>query len=88
MVDVGTVFPAGVQPAVLVQPADGAFDRPAVASQTGAVRSAAPGDDRGDAEPGQGLSLRSVVVAAVSQQVAGAAPGSAAATTDRWDRLH
>jgi hypothetical protein len=49
---------------------------------------AAAGDDRGDAAGGKCPPVGEVIVAAVGQQVAGLASGSAAAAADRWDCVH
>jgi hypothetical protein len=45
----GVAFSADVQPAELVQPGEGALDRPALRAEAGAVLVAAAGDDRLDA---------------------------------------
>ena len=69
--EVGAVFPAGAQPAELVQPADCPLDRPALPAQARAVRDAAPGDDRSDAAGGQLPAVAGVIIGLVGQQLAG-----------------
>src|SRR5512135_2944593 len=88
VVEVGAAFPSGAQPAELVQPGQSALDRPTLPAQSGAVRGAAAGNDRGDPAGSQCPAVGEVVVAAVGQQVARSPSGPAAAAVDRWDCLH
>jgi hypothetical protein len=64
---VGVALVAGPQPAEVVQVGEGAFDDPALASQSGAVGNAALGDDRLDAA---GPQQPAVLVEGLDRQVA------------------
>jgi hypothetical protein len=58
LVDVGAAFVADAQAAVLVQPGGGAFDDPALATESGSVRGVAFGDDGLDAAGTEFLPVR------------------------------
>jgi hypothetical protein len=63
----GAAFPASAWPPELVQPGQGAFDRPALPTEAGTVRNTAAGDDRRNAACGERPTLGAVVVAAVGK---------------------
>ena len=77
----------------LVQPGEGAFDDPAVATEAGAVAGTAAGDLRGDAAAAEFAAVAGRVVAAVSSQPVGppARPADFAAdgrdTVEQRDQL-
>ena len=56
------------QPAAVVQPGEGAFDDPAIASESGAVRCLAASDDRLDAAAPDEPAVLVVVVATIGKQ--------------------
>lgn len=78
--DVDAAFPAGPEPAELVQPGDRALHRPTLCPEAGAVGFPAAGDGRGDTPCGQQSAVLHMVVGAVGEQVA-------AARGDAWTRL-
>jgi hypothetical protein len=75
--DVGAAVVADEEPLELVEPGEGAFDDPAVATQPGAVAGFAAGDLRCDATLPQLTAVLGVVVAAVSAEPVGAPPRTA-----------
>ena len=86
-VDVGSSFVAEAQPAVLVEPGEGAFDDPALAADPGAVWGALVRDHRFDSplsQPGLG---GVGVVAAVAEQRAGPPARPAGLAAHGRDRL-
>jgi hypothetical protein len=64
----GAAVVADVQPAVLVQPGEGALDDPAPAAKPGAMHGLAAGDEWGDAERADLSAVELLVVAAVSNK--------------------
>ena len=72
--DFGPSVVADEQPFELVQPGEGAFDHPAVASEPGAVRGLPPRDLGFDPALAQLAPLRLVVVGAVAGDTVGAPP--------------
>lgn len=66
--NVRTAIEADAEAAILVQPGQGSFDRPAESAQAAAVRLAALGDDRGDAAGQQGQGPDFALVGAVGEQ--------------------
>lgn len=87
-VEVGAALPPSVEPLVGVQPGEAAFDDPPVPPQPGTMRSAASGNARGDAPGSQLPPVLVVVVASVSEQLPGLAPGPTAEAADRWNRVN
>ena len=85
--DVDAAFPSGAEPAELMQPGEGALDRPELAAQAGAVGFLTAGDDRGDPAGGERTPVREEVVGPVGEEVAGAAAWSSSAAADRGDRF-
>jgi len=83
---VGFVAAVGAheQSAVVVQPGEGAFDDPAVASEAGAVLGLAARDHRFDPSLPDEAAVLVVVVAAVGDDAVGAMSGPAGAATYRW----
>ena len=82
----GVVVAVGAdeQAAAVVQPAEGAFDDPAVTAEAGAVFGLATGDDGFDAALPEESSVFVVVVAAVGEQAVGAASGPADPAAHGW----
>jgi hypothetical protein len=76
-VDVGAAVVADEESLELVEPGEGAFDNPAVASEAGAVAGVASGDLGFDAALPEEAAVFVVVVAAVSAHPVGAAAGTA-----------
>jgi hypothetical protein len=81
---VGFVAAVGAeeQSAAVVEPGEGSFDDPAVASEPGAVFGLASGDYRFDASLPDKPAVLVVVVAAVGEQPFGSSSWSADATAD------
>jgi hypothetical protein len=84
-VDVSAALVAGPESFEGVQPGEAALDHPALLAQAGAVGDAAAGDPWGDPAGAQLAAVDVVVVAAVGEQLARSAAGSAAAAADRRD---
>jgi hypothetical protein len=82
-VDVVAAVGAEEQSASVVEPGEGAFDDPAVASEPGAVLGLAAGDDRLDAAVPDEAAVLVVVVAAVGEQRVRPSARPAGATPDR-----
>jgi len=76
-VDVIAAVGADEKAAAVVQPGEGALDDPAVSAEAGAVLGRAAGDDRLDASLPHEAAVLVVVVAAVGDQRAGPASGTA-----------
>ncbi len=72
------------QSAAVVQPGEGAFDDPAVASQPRAVCGLAARNHRFYSALPDEAPVLVVVVAAVSDEAVGASPRPANATANRW----
>ena len=68
-----------------MQPGEAALDDPALFAQARTVRDPPAGDSRGDAAVAQLAAVDVVVVAAVGQQLPGAAAGPADQSADRRD---
>ena len=85
MMDVGAAFVADVEAFVLVDPGEGALDRPAVVAETGAVRGQAARDHGLDPALPDQAAVLVVVVAAVGEQAVGSLAGPAGAAADRHD---
>jgi hypothetical protein len=75
---------ADEQSASVVEPGEGAFDDPAVASEAGAVLGLAARDYRFDPSLPDEAAVLVVVVAAVGDHAVGATSGPADAATDGW----
>jgi hypothetical protein len=86
-VDVGAAVVADEESLELVEPGEGAFDNPAVASEAGAVAGVASGDLGFDAALPEEAAVFVVVVAAVSAHPVGAAAGTAHLATNRRDAV-
>jgi hypothetical protein len=76
-VDLGAAVVADEQPFELVQPGEGSFDDPAVAAEPGAVLGLAASDERLDPSPPKLSAVAVGVIAAVTDELAGSATGSA-----------
>ena len=83
-VDVVAAVGADEESAAVVQPGEGAFDDPAVASESGAVLGLATGDLGLDPAGAELAPVRVVVVAAVGGDPLGPAAGSADLAAYRW----
>jgi hypothetical protein len=86
-VDVGAAFVADEESFHLVEPAEGAFDDPAVAAEPGAVAVVAVGDEGCDPALAERLSVRVGAVAAVAKQLLGPLPRPAGEAGDRRDAV-
>ena len=75
------------EPAAVVEPGEGAFDDPALASQAGAVRGLASRDHGLDPARPDAAAVLVVVVAAVAEHPFGAAAWPADAAADRRDAV-
>jgi hypothetical protein len=84
-VDVGASFVAEAEPAVLVEPGEGALDDPALTAEAGAVSGALMGDHRCDLAGPQPRFGGVGVVAAVAEQRARTASWSAGLAADGRD---
>lgn len=73
--DVGSAVVANEESSSLVEPGEGAFDDPALATKTGAVRGETPGDERLDPACADEATVLVVVVAAIGEQQLGSPPG-------------
>ena len=82
-VDVGAAFVADEQSFHLVEPAEGAFDDPAVAAEAGAVAVVAVGEHGCDPALAERLPMLVGAVAAVAEQHFGSPPWSAGEAGDR-----
>jgi hypothetical protein len=82
-VDVVVAIGAQEQSAAVVQPGEGAFDHPAVAAESGAVRGLAAGDDRLDPALPEQPPVLVVVVAAVGEQRVRSFARAAVSSADR-----
>ena len=71
----------------LVEPCEGAFDDPAVASEARAVRGLAPRDLRGDTAAAKLTTAVVVVVAAISADTVGPASRPTDLAANRWDAI-
>ena len=81
--DVGAAFVADKQSFHLVEPAEGAFDDPAVAAEPGAVLVITVGEHGLDAALAEHSPVRIGVVAAVADQRVGSLPGTSGEAGDR-----
>ena len=70
-----------------MQPGEGAFDDPAVASEPGSVSAPAACDYWGDAELADEAPILVVVVAAVGEQPLGSSPWPAGTAANGWHSL-
>ena len=86
-VDVGAAFVADEQAFHSVEPAEGAFDDPAVAAEAGAVALVAVGEQRRDPTFAKGLPVRVGAVATVAEEHPGSSPGPAREAADRGDAV-
>jgi len=82
-VDLDAAVVADEQSFHLVQPGEGAFDDPAVAAESGAVRGLASCDLGDDPEPSERAAVLVVVVAAVGADTLGPPPRPADIATHR-----
>ena len=82
--DVVAAVGAYEEAAAVVEPGEGAFDDPAVASEAGAVLGLAARDYRFDPSLPDEAAVLVVVVAAVGDHAVGATSGPADAATDGW----
>ncbi len=78
---------ADEQSAAVVQPGEGAFDDPAIASKPGAVLGLAARDHRLDPSLPDEPAIFVVVVAAVGDHAVGAPPGPTNASTYGWHEV-
>lgn len=85
--DVGAAFVADEESLHLVEPAEGAFDDPAVAAKAGAVAVVAVGDQGCDPALAERLPVRVGAVAAVAEQRLGSLPWPAGEAGDRGDAV-
>ena len=81
--DVGAAFVADEQSFHLVEPAEGAFDDPAVAAEPGAVPVVAVREQRRDPTLAECLPMRVGAVATIAEQRLGSSPRPAGAPADR-----
>jgi len=86
-VDVGSAFVADEEAFHLVEPAEGAFDDPAVAAEPGAVALVAVGEQGRDPALAERLAVGVGAVAAVAEQRLGSPPWPAGPTGDRGDAV-
>jgi hypothetical protein len=86
---VDVVAPVGAQQesAAVMEPGEGAFDDPAVASEPRSVFGLAASDDRFDASLPDKPSVLVVVVAAIGKDRLWATTGPTATTAHRWDSV-
>lgn len=85
--DVGAAFVADTEPPVLVKPANGAFDDPALPAETRAVRGAPPGDLRADPAGAQLLAPLLGLVGAVADHRLRPPPRPASLAAHGRDRV-
>jgi hypothetical protein len=81
-VDVGSAVVADEQAAVLVEPGEGALDHPAEAAEAGAVFGLAARDHRFDPSQSELATMGSGVVAAIADELVGAAARAADPAAD------
>jgi hypothetical protein len=86
-VDVGAAFVADAEPAVLVQPGEGALDDPALFAEPGAVWLIVGGDAGADASGAELLAVAAGAVGAVAENPVGAAAWPASSAAHRRDRV-
>jgi hypothetical protein len=67
-VDVGSAFPANVEPAEAVQPGEGPLDHPPVDAESSAVAGVPAGNGGDDAAGSNLVTLDVVIVAAVGEE--------------------
>ena len=85
--DVSPSLIADTQAPELMQPREGPFDHPAKNSQTAPMARPPAGQDRGDAEATQGVSVGRRVVGAVPLDPFGSLPRATDLPADGWDGL-
>jgi hypothetical protein len=86
-VDVGASFVADAQPPILMEPADRAFDDPALLAEARAGWMLRAGDGGADPAGAELLAVSARVVGTVAQQSPWSAARSAALATHRRDRI-
>jgi hypothetical protein len=84
VVDFVSAVVADEQPFEVVEPGESAFDHPAHAAESGAVRGLAAGDERGDAALADEAAVLVVVVASIGHDALGAPTRPSAAAVHGW----
>lgn len=85
--DVCAAFVADPEPAVLVDPADGAFDDPAFLAEAGAVLGSLPGDLGSDAAGAELPAPLLRLVSTVADHLLGSSPGPSPLAAHRRDAI-